>query len=159
MSMGGLDPASNCSHQGAGAGQFLQPPTRFVEGAHDPFRVGVALGVVITGEGLMNPPPRAGLYAHHRRGLTPVVRHQRQTRPTRPRRALPVDRHVQCGLSMRSDTGGAGIIPPALIRLPVPDQDDVHLPNALDQHCCHIDPPPIVGLGQWGVWQVRVRLP
>jgi hypothetical protein len=112
MSMGGLDPASNCSHQGEGAGPFLQPPTRFVEGTHDPFRVGVALGVVVTDKGLMNPPPRAGLYAHHRRGLTPVVMHQSQTRPTRPRRALPVDRHVQYGLSMRSGTGGAGIIPP-----------------------------------------------
>jgi hypothetical protein len=59
------------------AGPFVQPDTFLLQGAHHPFGVGVACGVVIAGTRRPHAQGTAGLHQSHRGGLTAVIAQQR----------------------------------------------------------------------------------
>jgi hypothetical protein len=104
------DPGFQGGDQRRRTGPFLEPKALFLESAYTTRSVGVALGVVIAGEGLMHPQRAARPHERHRGGLTTVVAHQREALPARAVRELTVHRHVQGLQPLLRRTPEAGMV-------------------------------------------------
>ncbi len=57
-----LDPGSQFFEKHKGARPFVAPDEFFFHGAVDSLGVGVSLGIVVAGEGLVDPQVRANLH-------------------------------------------------------------------------------------------------
>jgi hypothetical protein len=73
-----VDPSGESTDEGKRARPLLEPEALLFQGPDDALRIRVALGVVITREGLMDLQGAAHLHEGERGGLTAVIAHQRE---------------------------------------------------------------------------------
>ena len=73
-----LEPPGDGIGQFEGAGPLAQPDALLLQRTDRPLGVGVALGVVVAREGLLNPQGPTGGQEAHRGRLTAIVAHQVQ---------------------------------------------------------------------------------
>ena len=90
-----LDPGSEFFEKHKRARPFAKPDELFFHSAVDSLSVGVSLGIVVAGEGLMNPQATANLHKPPGGGLATIVAHEVQVVASRTVGELAVDGHIQ----------------------------------------------------------------
>jgi hypothetical protein len=142
------NPGLKGSNQLERAGPRPPPQACFFEGAHEARGIGMALGIMVTGEGLLNLQRRTSSHKGRRGGLAAMVTHRRQALATGPAGELAVRGHVHCGQPVPRGALQAGIVPHALLRLPVQDHNNRDPAEALDHDLAHLNAPPLIGFGR-----------
>lgn len=140
-----LNPGSQFFEKHKRASPFAEPDELFFHGAVNTFRVGVALGIVVAGEGLMNPQLGANLHELLGGGLTAVVAHEVKVLPSGTVGELAVDGHIQGLEPMLCFRTDVGVVADDLLGIPVEDNNDVDPSEVLDEDLGHVDAPPLVG--------------
>ena len=90
-----LDPDSQFFEKDKRARPFAEPDELFFHGAVDTLGIGVALGIVVAGEGLMNPQLGANLHKLLGGGLAAVVAHEVKSLAPSTVGELAVGGHIQ----------------------------------------------------------------
>ena len=138
------EPAFKRAHYRKGTGPVLQPETLLLEGAHDALGIGVALGIIIAGQGLIDAQRRARLDEGQRRRLIAVIAHERQALPSGPIRELLVDCHIHSRHPMLGRALEVSVITHHSLGVPTEPNDDRDPAQALHQHFRHVDAPPLM---------------
>jgi hypothetical protein len=89
------DPAIEGGDQRQGAGPLVEPQAFFLSGSHEALGVSIALGMIVTGGGLMNRQAGAGFHEGERGGLTAMNAHHCHPGASGALRKLSVHGHVQ----------------------------------------------------------------
>ena len=134
-----------------GAGPLAQPEAFLLEGADAALGVGVALRVVVAGEGLGDAELAAGGQEAHRGRLTAVVAHQMQRLALDPHRELAIHRHVQGRQPVRGRGLQPDVVADELLGVPVQHHDHVDPAEGIDHDLRHVDAPPFIGAGGSGL--------
>lgn len=90
-----FDPSGERLFQCHRTGPFAEPEEFFFERPHQPFGLGVALGVVVARERLRDPERRTRFHESHRGRLTAIVAHQKEAVVAAPLRELALHGRVQ----------------------------------------------------------------
>ena len=146
-----LEPPGDGIGQFKGAAPLPQPHAFLLERADAALGVGVALGIVVAGEGLRDPQLATGTHEGDRGGLAAIVRHQVQAVPPHAVRELAVNGHVKRHQPMLSRALQADMVAHVLLGVPVEHHDYVDPAEALDQDLRHVDAPPLVRGGRLGL--------
>ena len=142
-----LKPPSDVIRQREGTRPLPQPEALLLERANTALGIGVALRVVVAGEGLGDVQRPAGGQEAHRGRLTAVIAHQMQRLALDAVRELAIDGHVQGGQPVRGRGLQPDVVADELLRVPVEHHDHVDPAERFDDHFGHIDAPPLVGPG------------
>ena len=90
-----LDPDTQFFEKHKGARPLAEPDKFFFHGAVDAVRVGIALWIVVAGEGLMNPQLGANLHKLLGGGLAAVLAHEVKSLAPSTVGELAVGGHIQ----------------------------------------------------------------
>jgi hypothetical protein len=145
-----LDPAAKCADHLKRAAPFLQPEAFFFEGADHALRVGIALGMVITCQRLVETQGAAGLPKGHSGRLTVVIAHQRQPPTSGAIRKLPVDSPIQSRQPVSGRALATSLGADHCCGRPVEHPHAREPAEVPAQDVGHVDTPPFVGLGGFG---------